>query len=251
MDLREITVGRSSNCDIYIDPRCQYASNMHATIYYNGQHLVYRDTSSNGTVINGRPYKHQEVVIHRGDQILLAGKYQLPWSKIESFFPVITGTMAQPQASIPTKPNYAQQQPATPQQPVNDYVETNGWSWGAFSLYPIWGFANGCWWAIFIWIGAGVLAWLAALLMGYLTYNPIVALFTMYVVALIPCLIFGLNGRKWAWNNKNWASGVAFAKAQRVWNIIGLILFIISVVCVVIYIFVLNAAMSSVSRLLY
>jgi len=247
MDLREITIGRSSNCDIYLDPRCDYASNMHATIYYNGQHLVFRDTSTNGTIINGRLYKHQEVIIHHGDQIVLAGKYPLPWQKIDSFFPVITGTMAQ---QAPPRPDYVNNQmPPTP--PAEEYVETGGWSWGAFSLYPIWGFANGCWWAIFIAIGAAVLSILSYLLMIYLTRNLLVSFFIAYVVSLIPSLIFGLNGRKWAWNNKNWASAESFAKAQRVWNIIGLILFIVSIAIVVIEIIAINEAMNSVSLYRY
>lgn len=32
MNLREITIGRSANCDIYLDQNCQYASNLHGTI---------------------------------------------------------------------------------------------------------------------------------------------------------------------------------------------------------------------------
>lgn len=229
MDLREITIGRSRNCDIFLDPQCQYASNMHATIYYNGQHLVYRDTSTNGTIINGRLYKHQEVVIHRGDQIVLAGKYMLPWAKIDSFFPVVTGTMAQPQGA--TIPNYAGPTPAPAmEQPANDYVDTSGWSWGAFQIYPIWGFANGCWWAIFIYLGAAVLSYFAMLGMAAATYNPVISMFAGYVVGFIPSLLFGLFGRRWAWNNRNWSSGESFNHAQHVWNIWGLVLFIISTV---------------------
>jgi len=233
MDLRQITIGRSRNCDIFLDPRCEYASNMHATIYYNGQHLVYRDTSTNGTIINGRLYKHQEVVIHQGDQIMLAGKYPLPWMKIDSFFPVITGTMAsqpqpQPQyAQQAQQPNYQYNEvPMTPS--ANEYVNTNGWSWGAFQLYPIWGFANGCWWAIFIWLGVTVLSYFLTPQLIWLTRSLYVGIFLCWLIGFIPSLMFGLFGRRWAWNNRNWASGESFERTQHVWNIIGLILFIVS-----------------------
>ena len=40
MNLREITIGRSANCDIYLDQNCQYASNLHGTIYYDGFQLM-------------------------------------------------------------------------------------------------------------------------------------------------------------------------------------------------------------------
>ncbi len=52
MTLREVTIGRDKNSDIYLDDRCAYASNNHATIYYDGNQLMFRDNSSNGTMIN-------------------------------------------------------------------------------------------------------------------------------------------------------------------------------------------------------
>ena len=67
MNLREVTIGRSPNCDILLDPRCQYASSMHATIYCEGEQLMYRDMSTNGTIINGRRIHKKTVPIRRGD----------------------------------------------------------------------------------------------------------------------------------------------------------------------------------------
>lgn len=87
MNLREVTIGRSRDCDIFLDPRCQYASGHHGVIYSDGNQLMFRDTSSNGTMINNISVRHRAVPIERGDIIMLAGKYQLNWNQIDSFFP--------------------------------------------------------------------------------------------------------------------------------------------------------------------
>lgn len=41
MTLREITVGRSKNSDIYLGERCIYASINHGSLYYDGSQLMY------------------------------------------------------------------------------------------------------------------------------------------------------------------------------------------------------------------
>ena len=87
MTLREISVGRSKDSDIYLDENCIYASSNHGTTYCDGGQLMFRDTSSNGTVINNVLVKHQVVPINRGDIILAAGQYQISWYQIDMFFP--------------------------------------------------------------------------------------------------------------------------------------------------------------------
>lgn len=67
MLMREVTVGRSKDSDIYLDDRCVYASTDHATIYYDGTQLMYKDTSSNGTMVNNIMVKHRAVPIKHGD----------------------------------------------------------------------------------------------------------------------------------------------------------------------------------------
>ena len=69
---REITIGRAGNCDLRLDPRCNYASNQHATILYDGRQLMFKDTSSNGTYINNVKVHNRTVLLHRGDVIMLA-----------------------------------------------------------------------------------------------------------------------------------------------------------------------------------
>lgn len=66
MNIREITIGRSKSSDIFLDNRCIYASNNHGSIYYDGNRMMYRDNSSNGTMI--------------------AGRYQLNWNQTNFFF---------------------------------------------------------------------------------------------------------------------------------------------------------------------
>jgi pSer/pThr/pTyr-binding forkhead associated (FHA) protein len=72
MIMREVTIGRSKDCDIYLDERCIYASSHHATIYYDGNQLMYRDNSSNGTLINNVSVKHRAVPIRHGGSIIAA-----------------------------------------------------------------------------------------------------------------------------------------------------------------------------------
>jgi hypothetical protein len=73
----------------------------------------------------------------------------------------------------------------------------DGWSWGAFLLNWIWAIANKTW------IG---------------------------MLALVPCLglavivYLGINGRKLAWQNRQWASVEEFHKVQKRWSIAGVLL---------------------------
>ena len=45
---------------------------------------MYKDTSTNGTVINNMMVHGKTVPINHGDTILIAGKYQITWEKIDS-----------------------------------------------------------------------------------------------------------------------------------------------------------------------
>ena len=134
--LREVTIGRDKNCDIYLDQQCKYASGHHGTLYYDGTQLMYCDTSSNGTLINNVSVKHRAVPVRRGDSIMIAGQYPINWNQIDAFFPSTHMVMPQPQP--------------TPQPEPQVKPDTDSWSWGAFALYPIWGFFNGCWWAFLV-----------------------------------------------------------------------------------------------------
>lgn len=198
MILREVTVGRSRDCDIYLDERCIYASSHHATIYYDGNQLMYRDCSSNGTMINNVSVKHRAVPIRRGDTIMVAGKYQIGWNQIEVYFPSNQRQMP------PQQPVYQERVAVGPD---TSELNLSKWNWGAFSLYPIWGLFNGCWWGLLIGIFLGC-------------FWP------------IPNIIFGVCGTRWAWENKTWRSAEDFMGTQHSWDIAGIIIFVIQMLSV-------------------
>lgn len=197
MNLREVTVGRSNNCDIYLDARCKYASNMHATIFSDGNQLMYKDTSTNGTMINNVNVHKRSIPINRGDIIMIAGKYPLSWNQIDSFFPNSSNKQMNIIASAFPQPQSARVQ----QQP-----NTSKWNWGAFFLPGIWGLFNGCWWL---------------LLLSFLPIYPVVN------------IIAGIKGNEWAWNNKTWNSVQDFENTQDTWNKVGLVLFCVGLVGII------------------
>lgn len=200
MILREVTVGRSKDCDIFLDPRCVYASSYHGTIYYDGNTLMFRDTSSNGTMINNVSVRNRAVPIHHGDIIMLAGQYQLNWNQIDAFFPKINQNHAAHSTMLYDKGLIDNARQATP-----DFK----WNWGAFGLYPIWGFFNGCSWGILI-----------SILLGWL--YP------------IPNIVFGICGSSWSWHNKKWKSVDEFKDVQSNWSIAGVIFAIIGMLAYVV-----------------
>lgn len=185
MNYREITIGRSKNCDIYLNNACKYASNMHGILYYDGNHLMFKDTSTNGTMINNINVKNRAVPVKYGDVIMLAGRYLINWNQIEVFFPYTpaTGRNMGTVADINSIDQYQQ---------IVQTPDLTDWNWGAFGVYPVWGFTNGCWWAILVCIFFG---W----------FYP------------IPNMIFGFYGNRWAWNNRNWHSCHDFEQTQKIW----------------------------------
>ena len=189
MILREVTVGRSKDCDIFLDPRCVYASSYHGTIYYDGNTLMFRDTSSNGTMINNVSVRNRAVPIHHGDIIMLAGQYQLNWNQIDAFFPNINQNNAAHRTML-----FDRDVIDNSRQTVPEFK----WNWGAFGLYPIWGFFNGCSWGIAVSIFLG---WLYP----------------------IPNIIFGICGSSWSWDNKKWKNIDEFNEAQASWKTAGTI----------------------------
>ena len=211
MILREVTVGRSKDCDIYLDPRCNYASNHHGTIYYDGNRLMFRDTSTNGTMINNVSVKNRAVPIQHGDVIMLAGRYLLNWNQIDGFFPNIP----QPQVYKEVVQEGTQFGGVT-----QERVPKFKWNWGAFGLFPIWGFFNGCWWGI-----------LVSMFLGWL--YP------------IPNLIFGMYGSRWAWENKKWSSVDEFEQAQSTWTIAGVIFTSLGLIIWLFYICVYASVIAS------
>ncbi|MDR1556841.1 MAG: FHA domain-containing protein [Tannerellaceae bacterium] len=85
--MRTITVGRDDSCDIVINN--SRVSRIHAQISQEGTGYLYRDSSSNGTRINGVTLNRggeRHVVV--GDSVLLADAEALPWHKVQTLLPL-------------------------------------------------------------------------------------------------------------------------------------------------------------------
>jgi len=83
--MKLITIGRDNSCDIVLND--SRVSRVHANIFQNGDGYTYRDTSTNGTKINGVTIHRSEMYIRFGDSVLFAGSVPLPWNRVVSLFP--------------------------------------------------------------------------------------------------------------------------------------------------------------------
>ena len=190
-NLKVITIGRNKDSDIYLDESCKLASRNHASIFYDGNQLMFRDTSTNGTMVNNVRVNHRTVPISDGDIIMVAGRYPVSWAQIHAFFP--------PRKPEPDSTVWSDGQPKDSQ-----LINRTKWNWGAFGLYPIWGFFNGCWWGFLVSMCFGLL-------------YP------------LPNIIFGIFGTRWAWDNRKWNSPQEFVKTQSVWAIWGIVIFCLQI----------------------
>lgn len=117
------------NCDIVIPDDC--VSRKHATLSLANGQYVYHDMSKNGTVINGRHYQNEQVVVTPGTPIYLSGKVPLSWPQVMMLMPQAQGDVTEYYEPHETKyhrtPAYSE--------------ETIGVGWGIVSfLFPIIGF---------------------------------------------------------------------------------------------------------------
>ena len=63
-----LSIGRAFR-ELPLDVTDQKISKQHCEICRSGNGYILRDHSTNGTVVNGRPYSHSEVMLHAGDRI--------------------------------------------------------------------------------------------------------------------------------------------------------------------------------------
>ncbi|MBR1414272.1 MAG: FHA domain-containing protein [Prevotella sp.] len=199
MSIGRISIGRSQRSDICLDNSHVYASKRHGEIYYDGNQMIYRDLSTNGTMINRTMVKHRTVPLRRGDIILVAGRYQIDWNEIDAFIPIPYGNTS----FTDRQGTYAMPTSGVQPLPANRvYIDPRAWNWGAMGVYPFWGLSNGCWWALPLAVAVG---WLFPL----------------------PNLVFGFFGNRWALQYKQWTSMVAFKNEQQWWKPIGIVVMIV------------------------
>lgn len=232
---RELTIGRAPDSDILYNQSCIHVSNAHAVIYSNENQLIFKDSSTNGTLINNMQIHHQSIGINYGDMILLAGKYPLTWDRIGIFFPqekhsiqfnneynsntrskTIANTNYQSEGVY--APSLAKVENSSGNDVANIEVEITRFNWGAFFLYPLWGFANGMWWTFLI-----------AIFFGW---------------TIIPNILFGIMGSKWAWQNKHWRNLNHYIKVQYSWKKWGIGIFLVNVFLTILFVIILMAMTS-------
>jgi len=105
-----------------------------------------------------------------------------------------------------------------PPQPTSPSI-LDTWNWGAFTLSWIWGVCNGIYWP------------LCMIVCNFIPYFGVLC-------SLSICVYLGFKGNKMAWTNarQKEITAYSFERTQATWNILGLILFIISVLLAVIYV---------------
>lgn len=219
--MKSITVGRDLSCDIILNnPRI---SRMHASISVVNGGYVYKDMSTNGSVVNGKTVKSKNVNIRPGDTILLAATDALPWSKVQMLLPLNAGNITpRPEYQTPTPTpvanNYQSGAANSFTSPSSTPSILNSWSWGGFFFGWLWAVFNGIYW-------------------------PLVSLIPVIgtIAGLVIAIVLGINGNRMAWEKKTWQSVAHFEKTQKQWAIAALIVFSLSIVSVIL-IFVFAAA---------
>ena len=65
---------------------------------------------------------------------------------------------------------------------------------------------------------------------GYfiLAFVPILGIISG-IASLITNIFFGINGTRWAWENRTWSSPQAFEQTQSTWNKVAIILFLVGI----------------------
>jgi len=84
--------------------------------------------------------------------------------------------------------------------------EITGWSWGAFMFNWIWGIANNVYLSFLVFIPYFSIVWI---------------------------IVLGINGKKWAWQSKQWLSVDEFKKTQKQWDKWGIVFLILQVLFII------------------
>jgi hypothetical protein len=93
--------------------------------------------------------------------------------------------------------------------------EIRGWSWGGFMLSWIWGIGNSVW-------------------LSLLCFVPFVGFIMIFVL--------GAKGKEWAWRERQWVSVAEFKRIQKIWDIIGIVIFCLNIAMIIFMIVMMSFA---------
>lgn len=94
---------------------------------------------------------------------------------------------------------------------TNEMNEIKKFNWGAFGLWPLWGFANGMWWL-------------------FIVHLALVFIPNVYVMKIIMSIYMGIKGGELAWKSKKWRNLEHFVNVQNSWNVWGIIVFVLELI---------------------
>lgn len=232
----KITVGRAPECDVVVDQAFGRVSNEHATLEVQDGQLIFKDHSSNGTMINGRLIHHSSIAIQNGDKIMLADTYELTWPTILRLFPSLQrrterfdgsqiesgerrtemfnpSEVVSPEHGVTEHMHSQTISENTTVGQLNDYTQSEvdeyleKFNLGACLSTWVWAMCNHIYWPLLI---------IPISLIPYLGQ----------IVSLFLCAYLGIKGNRMAWHKSNLPFG-KFVTSQKKWVGIGVILFLV------------------------
>lgn len=231
-----ITIGRAHENDIIVDQSFVRVSNEHATLEVQDGQLIFKDHSSNGTMINGRLIHHASIAIQNGDKIMLADTYELIWPEIVRCFPSLQRCTERFDGSQiesherktemfnPSDVHHLEEDTSKSSHShtisenaavgqLNDYTQVEvdeyleKFNFGAFLSSWVWAVANRLYWPLII---------IPISLIPYLGQ----------VASLFLCSYLGIKGNTLAWNRSKVPFG-KFVYSQKKWIGIGVLLYLL------------------------
>lgn len=232
----KVIIGRAPECDVVVDQAFSRVSNEHATLEIQDGQLIFKDHSSNGTMINGRLIHHSSIAIQNGDKIMLADTYEITWPTILRLFPSLQRRTERFDGSqiesgerrtemfnhanaflSETGPTEQMRQHTVSENAtigqLNDYTQSevdehlDKFNFGAFLSTWVWALCNHIYWPLLI---------IPISLIPYIGQ----------IASLFLCSYLGIKGSRMAWNTSCLPFG-KFVSSQKKWVGVGIFLFLI------------------------
>ncbi len=113
----------------------------------------------------------------------------------------------------------------------------NSFNWGAFALWPIWGFGNKMSYTFILGIFVVFLEILIILFSEYDDDFFFCKASAMVIIPLVFSAYYGVNGNLLSWKKKDWSAAENFRYIQSIWNVVGIISVIAIILCIYITLF--------------